>query len=133
MADQSVAEFSGLVSENSALWVKGLKGEELSESDQVAFRSIARALLRRNANIAARVRRLDYGGTPKQRAQVLAFQLYQYPGLRRAFEELFIDWNMRRSAFGQTTEFGFNFEVEKALAELDRSSPPVPEQTYIPF
>jgi hypothetical protein len=133
MSDQSVAELAGLISEHSAIWTKGLKGEELSEEEQVTFRSIARAIYRRESNIAARVRRLDYSVGAVSRVQLYAFTLYQYPGLRRVFEEGLIERKMQRSAFAQPDEVSFSSAVQKALDELDISSPPVPEQTYMTF
>ncbi len=133
MADQSTIELSALVSENRDLWINGLKGEELSETDQVAFRSIALAVPRRHEFIWQRIQRLSYGGEPKRRVERFAFALYQYPGLRRAIEENVLELNMRRPAFGLPNVTGYIFEVQNALAELDRSSPPVPKQTYIPF
>ena len=133
MSDQSVAELAGLVSENSALWAKGVKGEDLSESEQVAFRSIARAVHRRENNIANRVRRLDYANGYESRIHIYAFRLYQYPGLRRVFDERVVERNLQKSAFATPYEPDFIDHVQNALAELDRSSPPVPEQTYISF
>lgn len=69
MADQSTIELSALVSENRDLWINGLKGEELSETDQVAFRSIALAVPRRHEFIWQRIQRLSYGGEPKRRVE----------------------------------------------------------------
>ena len=133
-SEQSVIELSGLIAENRELWVQGLMGEELSDTDQAAFGSIALSVLRRHLFIAQRIERLRYGGTVEGRLKVLAFQLYQYPGLRRTFDDMEIASEMQRSAFGESiTGSGYGVEVRKALAELDQSSPPVPEPTYTPF
>jgi hypothetical protein len=135
MSDQSVAEISGLVTENRDLWVKGLKGEELSENDQVAFRTIAWAVFRRAANISHRVERLQYGSTPERRARRLSYDLYESPGLRSAFEEFRAKAEKRDSALGDGGNFDetFNLEVAKGLIELDRSSPPVTDNLFVPF
>lgn len=133
MSDQSVTELAALVSDNSSVWAKGLRGEELTEAEDVVFRSIAGAVFRRESNIASRVRRLDYGGGAISRVQIFAFNLYQYPGLRRAYEEYVAERQSQQSAFYASDGSPFYPAVLKALAELDQTSPPLPEPRLVPF
>jgi len=133
MSDQSVTEISQMVADNRDLWVRGIKGEKLSEVDQAAFQSIAWAVIRRHGNIANRIQLLSYGSSTERRVQRLAFDLYRYPGLRKSFDELRATARTRDSVFGRGETGGFEVEVEKALAELDSSSPPIPDQLFSPL
>ena len=112
---------------------KGLKGEELSEIDHAAFQAIALSTFRRHQFIANRIQYLQYGGSRKDRAQIQAFHLYQYPGLRRTYDAFTSEAEVQRSAFGDVGQMGFGHLVRTALAELDQSSPPVPAPTYTPY
>ena len=131
--DQRAASLSGLVTANRDLWVKGLKGEELSEVDQAAFQSIGVAVIQRHENEMRRAVTLSYVDRPGLIAKTLAYRLYQYPGLRRVYRVYFDERRMEAAAFGRSPNFTFRAEVEGALAELDRSSPPMPEPTYAPY
>lgn len=124
-----LAEVSQSINENNEIWVKGLKGEELSELDQSVFNRLAMTAWRYKVSQILSGQRLGLGMDEKQ-AERYAYQLYIYPGLRRWFDETVVQLNEARAAFGQEP-IGLGsatFQVQEALAEIGRSSPPIPEK-----
>ena len=131
-SDSGVYELSQLISENGDIWLRGLKGEQLSESDELVFKILANAVHRRHLGIYARVPRLGTG-TRENRAAIYAYHIYQYPSLRSQFLEQKRLNDMRRSASGTQDSGGFDELVSAALGKYDREKPPVPERTFIVF
>ena len=118
-----------LLNENRDLWIRGLKGEELSEVDMSIFYDLSETAVQRKVGIYRR--RVDLGaGNPDTWVESYAYEMYMYPGLRRAFELRLAQSLSRRSAFGRETREspneGFTPLVAKALADLDARSPPIP-------
>lgn len=127
-----LAEVSQLMNENRDIWIRGLKGEELTQIEGSIFHTLAFTEFRRQAATYSRGLRLSIGN-PDRQAQAFAFELYAYPGLRRWFDQLYAEIYEERTFFGQETDNeGWTLAVKEALAEIDRRSPPIPEskKTY---
>ena len=113
---------------NKETWIKGLDGAELSQLDEYTFQAICRAIFLRKIAQWQRASRLQTGN-PASIVQGYAFNIYNYSGLRRFFNELVVSLEESRSAFGRTrSDASFTSAVEAALAELDRNPPPPPSK-----
>ena len=131
-SDASAFELSGLISEHRDVWLRGLKEEELSDVDEIAFRAIAYAVYRRHNGIYQRVGLLGTG-SPDDRARQYALYLYQYPSLRRVFlEEARID-QTRHRFYNTKPADDFDGEVMNILVELDEEAPEFIDKTYMPY
>ena len=71
-AASQITELNQLISENKAIWVRGLDGEELSKEDEVVFQSIYHALFVRKIAQWQRAIRLS-AGDPNSSIQDFAF------------------------------------------------------------
>lgn len=130
VASRGLSEF---VNENREVWMRGLAGEELSDLEELTFRSIADAVY--NRHMALYQRAIELGtSTPESRVHEYTFNLYQYPGLRRDFELNLEERALRRTAFGlPERRSGFRWTVKEALDQLDASPHQVPQKSYLPF
>lgn len=123
-----LAEVTQSINENREIWVKGLKGEELSELDESVFNRLAMGVWRYKASQILRAQRLTIGDVDRQ-AERYAYELYIYPGLRRWFDEAGAHLNESRAVFGREpmgpgTAY---FAVQEALAQIDQLTPQMPE------
>jgi hypothetical protein len=122
-------ELTQLINDNRDVWVKGLKGEELSEVDESIFHGLAFAVFQRKVAQYQRARRLNVGNADR-RAEAFAYEIYTYPGLRRWFDELGAENQAGRAVFDREAQGSGStmFAVREALAELDLHSPPLPNK-----
>jgi len=107
------SEFIGLIIENNAIWMRGLKGEELSEEDSVTFDALATNYIGfQTARYLNRV--LVSGGDEFAVLVELAHTIETFPGLRTS-------WNktsrLRKEMLGSPPDFWL--EVEEILREID--------------
>lgn len=123
-----LAEVNQSINENREIWVRGLKGDELSETDQSVFNRMAMTFWRYKVAQILSVQRLRLDA--ETTAERYAYQLYIYPGLRRWFQETIVQFNDARAVFGREPlgPGSATFQVQEALAEIDRRSPPIPER-----
>jgi hypothetical protein len=138
-------QMADLISNNAEIWIGGLNGDELSESDYLKFAFIAQAFYTQHFGRyrAARITGTsEIGNTDEQRSidyvvHTYATYLYQYPGLRRVFNEHGNNNRMVQEVFEvQRTgrrrgTGGFRGEITTALADLDDRSPPTSQKTYV--
>ena len=129
-AASQITELNQLISENKDIWVRGLDGEELSKEDEVVFQSIYHALFVRKVAQWQRGIRLS-AGDPKSSIHDFAYNIHNYPGLRRSYEQMITNLQEQASAFGRTIdEASFVAQVDAALAQLKENPPPVPTVRY---
>ena len=118
-------ELSQLLNENREVWIKGLRGDELSDVENSIFSDLFGTVHQRKAAIWERRVRLG-AGNPDTWAEDYAYEIYVYPGLRREFQANIDHRKERRALFGRSAPVGnFSQAVQRALSELDRSGPQV--------
>lgn len=125
-------ELFALMSDNRDIWLRGLKGEDLSEADEIAFKAIAFAIYTRHFYYYQTRNLLRYGSADLV-VQQYAFDLYQYPVLRRIFNQEGDLIDARNRIFDRPVNRGFRARVKERLEELDRASPELPEESYFPY
>ena len=76
---------SVLVSENMAIWRRGLEGGDLSEDERGVFDGLIAAVAAHYQRMFIRWSRLG-PGDPDRVASEFAYAMYVFPGLRKAFE-----------------------------------------------
>ena len=126
------SELLTAISDNRSVWLSGLKGEELSPTDEIAFRAVVVAHYRKHLGVYQRLQLLGYG-TPDSVAQQYAFDLYQYPSLRRIFIQEGQLIAARHRYFNIVPNPGFRVKVTELLDELDNVPPEIPERTFFPY
>jgi len=124
-------ELTQVLNENRDVWIRGLKGEQLTEIEESTFQDLAYAIFLRKVAIWQRRTRLN-SGNPNNWTEEYAYELYVYPGLRRAFEGFLERLRGRRETFNRPApSSNFSTAVEEALTDLDNSAAPKPEKlTY---
>lgn len=124
----NLTELTQAINEHRSIWIKGLKGEELSEADESIFYGLMWATWRNRVAEIDRAERLTVGDAGRY-AERFAFEIYTYPGLRRWFEDIGVKVNGQRTTFDReatdpgNTAYG---AVQQKLAEIDRRSPQIP-------
>ena len=114
------------------VWIAGLDGDDLEQRDEFVFQALVWAAFQRKVAVWHRRIRLD-AGDPQNWINSFALEIFQYSGLRRAWNEQ----QQRRSAHENVLGFtgsggGFSAGVQKALEALDREPPTLPEaRNYI--
>jgi hypothetical protein len=133
-ATVSSSDLVEIISLNHDAWIRGLNGEELDATDELAFEMMARLHYRNFFTRSIREQIIVNTFTSRiTNAEQYAFYLYRYPGLRRAFEEHSVQAAYRNSAFSLAPSVGFRKSVRDALSNLDDMAPPVPPRDYILF
>ena len=124
-------DLAELITNNQDIWIIGLDGSELSTSDQVKFDTIVWAVSQRKIAIWQRRIRLD-AGDPDSWISSFAYELYLYPGLRESWARLSARRSFDIAATGaDDSNTGFSGQVQRVLAELDRTAPEKPpERSY---
>ena len=107
------SELTGLIIENNGIWMRGLKGEELSEEDSVTFNALASNFI--GFQVARYRNRMLVSGGDEYRVLVeLAHTIETFPGLRTS-------WNkasrLREELHGTPPDF--YLAVEDILREID--------------
>jgi hypothetical protein len=128
-ADAVELEMSSLISQNSDVWLKGLRGEELTAVEEVTFRAIAAAHYRKHLGMYLRVQLLGFG-TGDMQAENYAFDLYQYPLLRQIFVENMRLTDSRTDYLSATATNQFRDEVKDYLSVFDASPAEIGERLY---
>ena len=122
-----VVQLAGLFNENRDVWVRGLRNDELSESEESTFRILARALDRRRWLQFERSLRIET--IPSQRyIEGYAYELYRFPGLKRLYMEHGEFLANRSAAIGRSSDnSGANFrrQVLDVLSKIEESGVPV--------
>jgi hypothetical protein len=125
-ADTQVSVAS-LIGENADIWLAGLAGEELSETDELRFRQIAYAI---EQSYGGRYNRSVLGvraGPAEGIVIEFAHDLYAHPGLRRV---VFNRWDRIEAMYGR--DRAFFIEVKSYLARLDKGEvQPAPMRDYV--
>ena len=126
------SELLAAISDNRDVWLRGLKGEELTPTDEIAFQAVAVALYRQYLGVYERLQLLGYG-TPETVTQQYAIYVYQYPSLRRIFiQEVQLN-DARNLYFNRVHNPGFREKVMEHLGEFDIVPPELPERTFFPY
>ncbi len=131
-ATAATYELFALISDSRDIWLRGLMGEDLSEADEIAFKAIAIAIYTRHFYYYQTRNLLKYGSADLV-VQQYAFDLYQYPVLRRIYVQEGNLIDARNRIFGRPVNRGFRARVKERLDELDRASPEIPDRSYIPY
>ena len=130
----SASALSELVQAHSDVWVRGLNGDELTNSELAVFISMIRAVEARYMNFIIRWMAVDDESfDPERHARNFAYYAYIYPGLRKVFEEELEFVKYRGQAFGETVPGVPLYEMALPyLKLLDETAPEVPNnKTYI--
>ena len=129
---ENAEALTNLVHENSAIWIKGLDGEELSTKDFTIFSAMTKVVeenYRQRYMRFQRIRPLP----PEVAAREYAYALYHRPTLRRLFEARSEFTDSRGNAFG-VDQGGppFNSIVGTMLEDLDsRGVPTTVDNLYV--
>ena len=130
--EDTTIELARLISDSADIWMKGCNGEELSELEQLKFNSLARAFYLDRVYRYERAKRAGTG-QPEIIASFMAFYLYQYPGLRQAFDRQQSKYELINRAFGFPIQTEMTREVQRILPQLDAASPALPEKDFLTF
>jgi hypothetical protein len=115
---------ANLVHENSAIWTKGLDGEELSTEDFAIFSAISKVVEEHYRQNYIRFQRIG-PFSPESAARDYAYVLYHRPTLRRLFEARGEIENSRDKAFGEErSDRIFLKTVGTILEDLDSQGVP---------
>ena len=130
--DANQLELIALITENKEVWLKGLSGATLSATDDITFRALAEAHLRKHSGMHQRMPLLGFDSRMSVAAQY-AYDLYQYPRLREIYVERKIRNDRRRESLGVQGSSVFVRQVDELLADLDRAGPEIEDRTFFPF
>jgi hypothetical protein len=108
-------DWSELVTENTDVWLKGLKGEQLSEKEAIQFDVIANTWqMRQFANYNRTLHTL-IDAKPERWIRQFAIDVHRYPGMRDYWRS-----HLERSQFEQVG--GWNDLVTLEVERLDRAA-----------
>jgi len=119
-SEASFTAINALISEHAAVWLKGQKNEDLSETETVIMTRLVSTLHRRARYTAAMRRNLGAPGSAPLRD--LAIELYNNPGARRVWEtrtENEIAYWDRMAPDDRYWRHDYREEVLAELAKLD--------------
>jgi hypothetical protein len=115
-----------LVSEHADIWIKGLAGEELSNSDQLRFDHIAHVIEQKYASRFSRSQAGVRAGPAEQLVRMYAQDLFAHKGLRKFSLER---WDRLQGLSG--SEPSFVAAVRAYLARIDSGEiAPAPSGDY---
>lgn len=125
------AAVAELMADHIDLWVRGMDSEELSHTEEIAFRVVASAVHANFMDEFDRGYRLG-GFAPTRVAQNYAYFIYSSPGYRRIFWEPRLKrLALRNSIFGREVFIPDNINarnfiatVSEVLEDLDRRAVP---------
>ena len=125
---ESTNGLSELVQNNSDVWVRGLKGEDLDDAESAVFISIVRAVEQRYMNFFVRWRASSSEDLdPQLHVRQFAYYIYMYPGLRKVYEDELKIGQHRSTAFGTPTKGVPLYEsASPYLKQLDDAEPDIP-------
>lgn len=110
-----------------------VRGEELSAVHDISFRAVAEAHYQKHFGVYQRMPLLGFGSFTDSQAADYAFDLYQYPGLRRIYVQKAQLDKVQRRYLSATRPGYFVAKVDEFLAELDKAEPDVDSRTFFPF
>ncbi len=116
-------ELASLLSDHSEVWVRGIAGEELEDSDAEVFKSIVITLADNAYSKQEQFRLLGDDELADAKVHEFAAYLYDRPGARRAWIELEASLKNSRSLLDPLAVEVVSEYVDtimKDLAELDR-------------
>ena len=116
---------ANLVQANSAIWIKGLDGDELSTEEFAIFSAITKVVEEYYRQTYIRFQRIG-PFPPEMAAQEYAYVLYHRPTLRRYFEARLDLWDSRNKVFNLDREDRQFLRIVGAMLEdLDSRGVPV--------
>ncbi len=117
--DDTQIEWARLISENNAIWVKGLESQELSKEESATFFAMAGAYFNKEADRYSRG--IIISSVPPHSVSTrFAHVIHSYPGLERAWKDQ--DW-VRNEEYHDGTSFGlFVDAVNELLNEIERGN-----------
>lgn len=131
-ATANVATISQSITENHSVWRRGLDGEDLTPTEQIAFNAIARAIYQRHFGLYSRGLRLDLA-SPEFVVRRFAFIAYQYKGMRQYLTAKFAEDEVFNGLHGRSGLRVFDQQIADELARLDEIRPSLPDKTYTAF
>jgi hypothetical protein len=131
---ESANALSELVQNHSEVWVRGLDGETLTDSEKAIFMSLVRAVEARYMNFIIRWQASSGEGFDSEvHVRNFAYYIYMYPGLRKAVQDQARISQYRIAAFAErTTEPPLIEMALQYVKVLDDAAPDIPIiKTYI--
>ena len=131
---ESANALSDLVHNNSEVWVRGLKGEDLTDAEMAIFMSLVRAVEARYMNWIVRWQAAgDERFDAEIHARNFAFYIYMYPGLRKAVQDRAEIFQKRAAAHEERSPDPPLYEMALPhLKHLDEAAPELPaNRTFI--
>lgn len=131
---ESANALSDLVHNDSEVWVRGLKGEDLTDAEMAIFMSLVRAVEARYMNWIVRWQSTgEERFAPEIHARNFAFYAYMYPGLRKAVEDRAEIFQKRAAATAERFQDPPLYEMALPyLKQFDEKNPELPEnRTFI--
>ena len=83
--DDTMFEYARIIGENPDLWRKGLRGDDLDESEEIRFQALAYLVEQKFSGIYQRASLVKTGRNQDGIARQFASNLFAFPGLRREF------------------------------------------------
>jgi len=132
----AITALSELINGNSAVWIAGLRGEELTPDEEAKFQGMAEAV--ESFFVASYVRYTNFrsvarGPDAQQSINDYAYALYVHEGLRRVWQTQKSYWDARNSAYDVQRGEVFRDSVESILRQLDEQSAPYPDEVRYVF
>ena len=131
-ADNAVA-LADLIGNNKVVWVGGLNGDELSETDHAAFQAMVEAVEKHFVAYWVRLGSIGGGRLANDVVGDYAFAIYSHTGFRRAWTKQNEYRQIRNNALGVIPASPFGDRVNSALAQLDKDAPPLPAENHYIF
>ena len=131
---ESANALSELVQNHSEVWVRGLEGEELSDSETAIFMSLVRAVEARYMNFIIRWQASsDERFDSEVHARNFAYYIYMYPGLRKAVQDQARISQYRSAALAEASPDPPLIEMALQYVKiLDDAAPEIPIiKTYV--
>jgi hypothetical protein len=125
-----VMNLSELIAGRKEVWLKGLDGSELSDTEEIEFRTMVTAV--RSHFFTQYIRWNRIGPIdPRVAARSFAYELYAHPGLKRVVMARIQVWHAQSFAFGvQYQPSPFDQSVDIFLTELEESGV-TPDRQYV--
>ncbi len=123
---EATIDLTIVVGENMGVWQKGLKGEDLSLTEQGVFISLLASVENHYQRMFIRWSRLG-PGDPEGIASEFAYALYLFPGMRDAYEVNNAFDLAKHSARGFDDQLNpWEQAIDRYLVKFDDERPPAP-------
>lgn len=132
----AITALADLINNNSAVWIAGLHGDELTPSEEAEFQGMAEAV--ESFFVATFVRFNNFRSVSEDQQAEEAindyvYALYAHEGLRRVWRTQLKYWDSRNSAYGMESYVLFRERVESLLTQLDERAAPKPDEVRYVF